>query len=110
MIKPRSPTLQVDSLPTEPQVKPKNTGVDTLSLLQWIFPTWELNQGLLYYGQILYQLSYQGSPNRTQGVLEPERGVTCGHGWVHLTETQHETRKGQERKKKKKGKLECSQW
>ena len=31
---PRSPTLQADSLPAEPQGKPKNTGVDTLSLLQ----------------------------------------------------------------------------
>ena len=30
---PRSPTLQVDSLPAEPQGKPKNTGVDSLSLL-----------------------------------------------------------------------------
>ena len=27
--------------------KPKNTGVDSLSLLQRIFPTQELNQGLL---------------------------------------------------------------
>ena len=53
------------------------------------------------YGQILYQLSYQGSPNRTQEVLEPERGVTCG--WVHLSERQHESRKGQERKKREAG-------
>ena len=27
-----------------------------------IFPTQELNWGLLHCGQILYQLSYQGSP------------------------------------------------
>ena len=40
-IKPRSPALQVDSLPAEPQGKPKNTGVGTLSLLQGIFPTQE---------------------------------------------------------------------
>ena len=32
-IKPRSPALQTDSLPTEPQGKPKNTGVGSLSLL-----------------------------------------------------------------------------
>ena len=38
-IKPRSPTLQVDSLPAEPQGKPKKNGVGSLSLLQWIFPT-----------------------------------------------------------------------
>ena len=61
-IKPRSPILQADSLPAEPQGKPKNTGVGSLSLLQGIFPTQELNQGLLHCRQILYQLSYQGSP------------------------------------------------
>ena len=33
-IKPRFPTLQVDSLPAEPPGKPKNTGVGSLSLLQ----------------------------------------------------------------------------
>ena len=33
-----------------------------LSLLQGNFPTQELNQGLLHCRQILYQLSYQGSP------------------------------------------------
>ena len=61
-IKPRSPTLQADSLPTEPPGKPNNTGVGSLSLLHWIFPTLELNQGLLHCRQILYHLSYQGSP------------------------------------------------
>ena len=30
-IKPRSPTLQADSLPAKPQGKPKNTGVGGLS-------------------------------------------------------------------------------
>ena len=42
--------------------KPKNTWVGSLSLLQWIFPTEELNQGLLHCRRILYQLNYQGSP------------------------------------------------
>ena len=51
-IKPRPPTLQVDSLPAEPQGKPKNTGVCSLSLFQWIFPTQKLNQGLLHCRQI----------------------------------------------------------
>ena len=45
-IKPRSPTLWVDSLPAEPQGKPKNTGVGSLSLLQWIFLTQESNRDL----------------------------------------------------------------
>ena len=35
-IKPRSPTLQAVSLPAELPGKPKNTGVGSLSLLQWI--------------------------------------------------------------------------
>jgi len=39
-----------------------NTGVGSLSLLQGIFLTQELNTGLLNCRQILYQLSYQGSP------------------------------------------------
>ena len=38
-VEPRSPTLQVDSLPTEQLGKPKNTGVGSLSLLQQIFLT-----------------------------------------------------------------------
>ena len=55
------PPLQADSLPAEPQGKPKSTRVGNLSLLQRIFPTQESNQGLLHCRQILYQLSYQGS-------------------------------------------------
>ena len=35
----------------------------SLSLLQGIFPTQESNQGLLHCRWILYQLSYQGSPD-----------------------------------------------
>ena len=62
-IKPRSPTLQTDSLPAEPPGKPKNTGVGSLLLLQWVFRTQESNQGLLHCRWILYQLRYQGSPH-----------------------------------------------
>ena len=40
-IKPRSSALQEDSLPAEPQGKPENTGVGSLSPLQQIFPTQE---------------------------------------------------------------------
>ena len=57
-IGPRSPTLQVDSLPAEPQGKPKNTIVGSLSLLQGISLTLKWNWGLLHCRQILYQLSY----------------------------------------------------
>ena len=62
-IKPRSPSLKVDSLPAESQGKPKNIGVGSLSLLQRIFSTQELYWGLLHCRWILYQLSYQGSPS-----------------------------------------------
>ena len=60
-IKPTSPTLQADSLPAEPQRKPKNTGVGGPSLLQEIFPTQGSNPGLLHCRKILYQLSHKGS-------------------------------------------------
>ena len=56
-IEPSSPSLGVDSLPAEPQGKPKNTGVGSLSLFQWIFLTQGSN-----CRWILYQLSYQGNP------------------------------------------------
>ena len=59
--KPSSPALQADSLPAEPQRKPKNNEVGSLSLLQWIFPTQELNWDLLHCRQILYHLSSRGS-------------------------------------------------
>ena len=61
---PGSPTLQMDSLLVEPQGKPKNIGVGSLSLLQRIFPTQKLNWGLLHCRQILYQLSYQEKPSK----------------------------------------------
>jgi len=57
-IEPRSLALQADPLLAEPQGKPQNTGVGSLSLLQQIFLTQELNQGLLHCTQILYQLKF----------------------------------------------------
>ena len=54
-IKPRSPALLADSLPAEPQGKPKNTAVGSLSLL-WIFPTQESNWGLLHCRWLLLLL------------------------------------------------------
>ena len=61
--------LPVDSLPAEPQGKPKNTGVGGLSLLQQTFPTQESNWGLLHCRQIPYQLSYQGSPQNMECLM-----------------------------------------
>ena len=61
---PRSPVLQVDSLPSEPPGKPKNTRVGSQSFLQGIFLTQESNWDLLHCRRILYQPSYQSSPSK----------------------------------------------
>jgi len=50
-IKPRSPTLQVDALTSEPPGK--NTGVGCHFLLQGIFLTQGWNPGLPHCGQML---------------------------------------------------------
>ena len=78
-IEPRSPALQADSLPAEPQGKPKNTGVGSLSLLQGIFLAQESNQGLLHRkvdslptelsGGPLHRLG--GSPKHPSSCLSP---------------------------------------
>ena len=69
---PRSPALQADSLSSEPPGKPMSTGVGSPSLLQRIFPTQELNQGLLHCRRILYQLSYQGSPIKANNLIKKQ--------------------------------------
>ena len=80
-IKPRSPALQADYLPTEPPGKPKNTGAGSLSHLQGIFPTQEPNPGLLWCRWILHQMSYLGSVRIIQeapseACLQPTQVVT----------------------------------
>ena len=45
----------------------QNTGGSSLSLLQEIFPTQELNPGLPHWRQILYQLSHKGSSRYWSG-------------------------------------------
>ena len=55
-------------------------------LLQGIFPTQGLNLGLLYYRQILYHLSHQGSPKfRPQRLNSPSiPGPSSSHQfWTH---------------------------
>ena len=83
-IKLRSPTLQADSLPAEPQGKPKNTEAGSLSFLQRIFPTQESNQGLLLCRRILYQLSYQGSPSSAPSCLLSYHPNHLLHDSYHL--------------------------
>ena len=48
-IQTRSPTLQADSLPSDPPGKPMNTGEGSLSLFQEIFLTQEFNMGLPHF-------------------------------------------------------------
>ena len=79
---PGLPHCGMDSLLAEPQGKPKNTGVGSLSLLQRNFLTQELNQDLLHCRWILYQLSYQGSPNTLYPTPPPsieQKLSSCTH-------------------------------
>ena len=76
--KPRSPTLQVDSLLSMLPGKPKNTGVDSLLLFQGNFLTQELNRGLLHCRWILCQLSYKGQPSKDN----PKSKDDCGDSTV----------------------------
>ena len=46
----------------------KNTGVGCHFLLQEIFLTQESNPGLLHCRQMIYQLSYEGSPEKVIGI------------------------------------------
>ena len=58
----QSPALQADSLPAEPQGKPKKSTVGSPALFQQIFPIQESNWGLLPCSWVVYQLSYQWIP------------------------------------------------
>ena len=49
----------------------QNTGVGSLSLPRGIFPTQGANPDLSHCGQILYQLSHQGSPRILERVAYP---------------------------------------
>ena len=56
----------------------QNTGVGSFSLLRRIFPTQELNPGLLYCRWILYQLSQKESPRILEWVAYP---FSSGFSW-----------------------------
>ena len=75
------PMLQEDSLPSKSPGKSMNTRVVSLSLPQGIFLTQESNQDLLYCKQILYQLSYQGSPLYSLDLTYLTKDhLSCGEG------------------------------
>ena len=80
----RSPALQVDSLPDEPPGKPRNTGMGSLSLLQRILLTQELNRGLLHCRWILYQLIHKGNLNKPK---QATRQILTRTKWSVLTHT-----------------------
>ena len=80
-IQPRS-ALQVDSLPAEPQGKFNNTGVGSLSLLQRIILTQELNQGLLLCRRSLYQLGHKRSPYMPMGLGKKNILLPNKPGWA----------------------------
>ena len=66
----------------------RNTGVGSHSHLQGIFPTQGLNPGLLYYRQILYQLSHQGSHNQTLWLSNSPVNCSvekCPHGMKDIS-------------------------
>ena len=56
----------------------QNTGVDSLSLLQEIFPTQGSNPGLPHCRRILYQLNQKGRPRILEWVGYP---FSCGSSW-----------------------------
>ena len=75
-IEPWSPVLQVDSLPAEPQGKPKNTGVGSLSLLQGIFLAQELNWARFNWMWIERGLNVDSLPTELSGKPQNTLNVT----------------------------------
>ena len=65
---PTDGTQASPSSPAEPQGKPKNAGVGSLSLLQWIFPSQESSWALLHCRVILYQLRLSRKPSTLMGI------------------------------------------
>ena len=64
----------------------QNTGVGSLSLLQGIFPTQELNPGFPHCRGILYQLSPKGSPRILEWVACPfSRGSSWPRNWTGVS-------------------------
>ena len=73
-----SPTLQADSLPAEPQEKPKNTGIGSLSLLQQFF------HGILQ-ARILEWVAVHSSRDLPNPGMEPVSLMTPAFSGVFFT-------------------------
>ena len=64
----------------------QNTGVDSLSLHQGVFPNQRVNSGLLHCRQILYQLSHQGSPRILECIAYPfSSGSSQRRNWTRIS-------------------------
>ena len=74
-----SDSLQPQGLSSPWNSPGQNTGRDSLSLLQWIFLTQELNQGLLHCRWILHQLSYEGNLMMMKNLLIVEHQICTRH-------------------------------
>jgi len=70
-------------LPPEPQGKPKNTGVGSLSLRQQIFPIQGLNRGLLHCRWILLPIELSGKQCCVK--------FCCSTKWLSYTHTHTHT-------------------
>ena len=70
-IKPESPTLQADSLLSEPPGKPSILEWVAVSFFKRLFPTQGLKLVFLHCSQILYHLSLQGRPRILEQVAYP---------------------------------------
>ena len=74
---PKSPTLQVHSLPSEPPGKPKNTGVGSLFLLQGIFPTQGIEPGSPALQAVSLPTELSGKP------LKHDKTCCKTFTWLH---------------------------
>ena len=63
----------------------KNPGEGSHFLLQWIFPTQGSNPGLLHLRQMIYRLSYVGSPEGTHTPCQ----APCTHMQMHEPTCMH---------------------
>ena len=64
----------------------QNTGVGSLSVLQWIFPSQWSNWDLMHYRWILYQLSHKGSPRILEWIAFPfTSGSSQPRNWTRVS-------------------------
>ena len=70
--------MQADSFPAEPPGKSKNTGVGSLSLLQWIFLTQELNWVFCIAGEYLQVVIHEKEDTQSQCYAGVFAKVTSG--------------------------------